>query len=156
MKIDQATIVAGRDRCADTPAQSRNFLDAMRGLFRWAKEAQHVKTDPRFNVKNPKRKKGPGFKMWTEDEMAAYERRWTLGARQRVWLDTLAYAGLRPIPGFAAATSFGLGASTSAMALRPPHLTIRCGPEAGKENEINASFFDWCGREDSNLHGLPR
>jgi integrase len=67
----------------------------MRGLFRWAKDAQHVRTDPTAGVKNPKRKKGPGFKMWTEDEMVAYERRWPIGTRQRVWLDTLAYTGLR-------------------------------------------------------------
>jgi integrase len=33
--------------------------------------------------------------MWTEDEMVAYERRWPIGTRQRVWLDTLAYTGLR-------------------------------------------------------------
>jgi hypothetical protein len=40
--IAQAVIIAGRDRRAATPAQARNFLDAMRGLFRWAKEAKHV------------------------------------------------------------------------------------------------------------------
>ena len=45
-KITVATIVAGRDRRAQTPAQARNFLDAMRGLFRWAHEAQHIKFDP--------------------------------------------------------------------------------------------------------------
>ena len=33
--------------------------------------------------------------MWTEDEMAAYEHRWPIGTRQRVWLDVLAYTGLR-------------------------------------------------------------
>src|SRR5262249_26986973 len=40
-KIDSATIIAGRERRASTPAQARNFLDAMRGLFRWALAAQH-------------------------------------------------------------------------------------------------------------------
>src|SRR5439155_1343200 len=86
-KIDTATIIAGRERRAGTPAQARNFLDAMRGLFRWAKDAQHVRTDPTAGVKNPKRKKGPGFKMWTEEEMVAYERRWPIGTRQRVCRD---------------------------------------------------------------------
>lgn len=33
-KITSADIIAGRERRADTPAQARNFLDAMRGLFR--------------------------------------------------------------------------------------------------------------------------
>jgi len=94
-KITTATITAGRERRASTPAQARNFLDAMRGLFRWALEAKHVTTDPTANVKNPKRRKGPGFRMWTEDEMAAYERHWPIGTRQRVWLDVIAYTGLR-------------------------------------------------------------
>jgi hypothetical protein len=80
-RITAETIAAGRERRAHTPAQARNFLDAMRGLFRWAKEGKFVKVDPTASVKNPKRKKGPGFKMWTEDEMAAYERRWPLGTR---------------------------------------------------------------------------
>jgi integrase len=94
-KITAATIVAGRERRAQTPAQARNFLDAMRGLLHWAHEAKHVKTDPTLGVKNPPRKKGPGFGMWTEDELAAYEQRWPIGTRQRVWLDVLAYTGLR-------------------------------------------------------------
>ena len=72
-KIKQADIVAGRERRSATPAQARHFLDAMRGLFRWALEAQHLKTDPTFGLKSPQQKKGPGFRMWTEEEMAAYE-----------------------------------------------------------------------------------
>jgi site-specific recombinase XerD len=67
----------------------------MRGLFRWATKARFVKTDPTLGVDNPKRKKGEGFIAWTEENVAAYERRWPLGTRQRVWLDVLLYTGLR-------------------------------------------------------------
>src|SRR3989442_487058 len=35
-KITAQAIVAGRERRARTPDQARHFLDAMRGLFRWA------------------------------------------------------------------------------------------------------------------------
>jgi site-specific recombinase XerC len=56
--IKQSDVVAGRDKRAATPAQARNFLDAMRGLFRWAHEARHVKIDPTAGVKNPPRKTG--------------------------------------------------------------------------------------------------
>lgn len=94
-RITSATIVAGRERRAQTPHQARHFLDALRGLFRWAHEAKLVKADPTAGVKNPIQKKGPGFKMWTEEDMAAYERKWPIGTRQRVWLDVLAYTGLR-------------------------------------------------------------
>jgi integrase len=88
-------IVNGRERRKDTPAQARNFLDAMRGLFAWAVEAKHVQRDPTAGVKNPPRKKGDGFRPWTEEDVEAYERRWPLGTRQRVWLDVLLYSGLR-------------------------------------------------------------
>jgi len=94
-KITETTILAGRERRAKTPAQARNFLDAMRGLFRWAHEAKLVKVDPTVSVKNPKRKKGPGFPKWTEDDADAYERRWPLGTRQRVWYAVLLYTGGR-------------------------------------------------------------
>jgi integrase len=67
----------------------------MRGLYEWAVEAQHVKTDPTLGVKYPKQPKTGGFAPWTEDDIATYERRWPLGTRQRVWLDVLAYTGLR-------------------------------------------------------------
>jgi integrase len=94
-EITRATIVAGRDRRAATPAQSRHFLDAMRGLFRWALEAQLAKLNPTEGIKNPLRPRGDGFRPWTEDDVTAYEKRWPIGTRQRVWLDVLLYTGLR-------------------------------------------------------------
>jgi integrase len=94
-KVTTETIVAGRERRAQTPDQARHFLDTMRGLFRWALAAKLVKSDPTAGVENPLRKKGDGFIPWTEDHVAAYERRWPVGTRQRVWLDVLLYTGLR-------------------------------------------------------------
>jgi integrase len=85
----------GRERRAHTPAQARHFLDTMRGLFRWAVEAGHAKHDPTAGVGNPKGKKGPGFRPWSEDDVTAYEGRWPIGTRQRIWLDVLLYTGLR-------------------------------------------------------------
>ncbi len=93
--VTRASMVKSRDKRAATPAQARNFLDAMRGLFRWAVEATHVAVDPTEGVKNPKRPKGPGFPAWTEEDVAKFEKRWPVGTRQRVWLDVLLYTGLR-------------------------------------------------------------
>jgi integrase len=93
--ITQAVIVAGKDRRAKTPAQARNFLDAMRGLFKWAKQAQHVTVDPTAGITNPKRKRGPGFPVWTEDDVEAYYKRWPTGTKERVWIDVLLYTGGR-------------------------------------------------------------
>ncbi len=94
-RITTAIIEAGKERRAETPHQARNFLDAMRGLFRWAHKAKLVKVDPTAGVSNPPRKKTDGFIPWTEAHMTAYEARWPIGTRQRVWLDVLAYTGLR-------------------------------------------------------------
>jgi integrase len=94
-KVDRKIVTAGRDRRSATPAQARNFLDAMRGLFRWALEANLVTVDPTAGVRNPKRKKGAGFPIWTEDEVDLYQARWPLGTKERVWIDVLLYTGLR-------------------------------------------------------------
>jgi integrase len=94
-KITTATIMAGRDRRANTAAQARNFLDAMRGLFRWATKARLVKIDPTVGVDNPPRPKSDGFIVWSEEDIARYEECWPIGTRQRVWLDVLLYTGLR-------------------------------------------------------------
>jgi integrase len=89
------TVNAGIERRAKTPSQARHFLDTMRGLFKWAKKAGLVKVDPTADADAPRRKQGPGFRAWTEDDVAAYERRWPVGTRERVWLDVLLYTGLR-------------------------------------------------------------
>lgn len=95
-KVTRKAVEQAKDRRHTTPAQARNFMDAIRGLFRWALEAQHVSVDPTAGVKNPKRKKTVGFPPWTmEDHVAKYEARWAVGTRQRVWLHVLLYIGCR-------------------------------------------------------------
>jgi integrase len=87
---------AARERRKDTPAQARNFLDAMRGLYRWAKEAGHVETDPTEGVRNPgKSRSRDGFKAWTDADVARFEARWPEGTPQRQWLYVLLYTGVR-------------------------------------------------------------
>jgi integrase len=93
--VTRRKIIDGREDRASTPAQARNFLDAMRGLFRWALESEHVSDDPTLGVKNPKRPKGGGFAPWTEAELVTYEARWPAGTKERVWLHVLLYTGLR-------------------------------------------------------------
>lgn len=94
-QVTEATIAAGRDRRSQTPFQARHFLDTMRGLFAWAKEAKFVNADPAIGVKYPKLRTTDGFPVWTEDDVSAYEARWPMGTRQRVWLALLLFTGLR-------------------------------------------------------------
>jgi integrase len=90
-------IQAGLDRRSRTPAAARNFMDTMKGVFRWAKKRKHITIDPTADsdVEAPKRKKGKGFPAWTREDIETYRRRWPLGTRQRVWLDVLLYTGPR-------------------------------------------------------------
>jgi integrase len=94
-RITKASIVAGRDRRSQTPFQARHFLDTMRGLFRWAVEAELVKSDPTLGVRDPVMPKTDGFESWTEADVARYRDRWHAGTRQRVWLEVLLGTGLR-------------------------------------------------------------
>jgi integrase len=94
--IKPSHIQDGVDRRSKTPAAARNFLDTMKGLFRWAKKRGHVALDATAgDVDSPKRKKSNGFPAWTREDVAAYQRRWPIGTRQRVWLDVLLYTGPR-------------------------------------------------------------
>jgi hypothetical protein len=58
--ITRATIMAGIERRSKTPAQARNFLKTMRGLFKWAATAKHIKGDPTVGVENPYKPKAAG------------------------------------------------------------------------------------------------
>jgi integrase len=90
--ITKASLEAARDR--RSLAQGRKFIDVMRGLFRWAVKAGHAKGDPTIGIVTPAAKTD-GFHVWSEDDVAAYEARWPIGTRERVWLDVLLYTGLR-------------------------------------------------------------
>ncbi|WP_249133647.1 tyrosine-type recombinase/integrase [Bradyrhizobium sp. AUGA SZCCT0182] len=90
-------IQAGIDRRSNTPAAARNFLDTLKGMFRWAKKRGHVKSDPTADadIEAPERKKGKGFPAWTREDIETYRQKWPEGTRQRVWLDVLLYTGPR-------------------------------------------------------------
>jgi hypothetical protein len=112
LQITTRVIIVGVERRKDTPAQARHFLDTLRGLFRWAVKAKIARTDPTAGIENPQKKKGTGFPAWSEDDVAAYERRWPIGTRERVWLDVLLS------PGCGAAMQLSSDASMCVMALR--------------------------------------
>jgi integrase len=91
-QITKLSLEAARDR--RSAAQGRKFLDVMRGLFRWAVRAGIAKVDPTVGITTPAAKT-TGFHVWGEDDVAAYEARWPIGTRERVWFDVLLYTGLR-------------------------------------------------------------
>lgn len=82
------------EKRAATPAAARNFLEAMRGLMRWAKQRDLIKVDPTAELKAV-RPKSDGFPTWTEEEIAKFQAHYKLGTRERVAFDILLYSGLR-------------------------------------------------------------
>jgi integrase len=77
-----------------SPVQARNYLIAVRGLFKWAVYAEHVEADPTQGIPMPQYK-SDGFHTWSAEEMAAFEARWPVGTRERLAFDVLLYTGLR-------------------------------------------------------------
>ena len=94
--INEAAVIAGRERRAATPASAQAFIDTLHGLFKWAVSMKLAASDPTRNVKiKTKSKRKGGYPPWTDEDMAKFEARWPRGTRQRVIFDILAYTGLR-------------------------------------------------------------
>ena len=91
-KITGGAIQKGIER--RKPFAARHFVDTMRGMFKWAVAAEHVKSDPTAGkaVAKPKSK---GFPVWTEGDLELFEHRWPIGTRERVMFDVFLYTGLR-------------------------------------------------------------
>ena len=111
----------------------------MRGLFRWALEAELILTDPTAGVKNPPRPKNEGFVAWTEEDVLAYEQKWEAGTKERVWLHVLLYTGLRRgdavrigkqhlKDGLATIRTEKTGTEVSITILPPLEATLKQGP----------------------------
>jgi len=93
-EITPKTIQQGVEDRVKTPFAANNFLKAVRSLFQWAKNAQHIAIDPTQGVKGfPSKTKG--IHCWTEEEITRFEDFWPVGSRERLALAILLYTGLR-------------------------------------------------------------
>jgi integrase len=93
-ELTRKAIVGGREDRKATPAQANNFIKLMRGLCKWAADAEHIASDPARDVGMLKVKTA-GFPFWTEADIERFEARWPIGTRERVAFDVLLYTGLR-------------------------------------------------------------
>lgn len=64
-------------------------------MIAFAVDQKLIATDPTAGVKRAKVSKSDGHKTWSEDDIAAFERRWPIGTRERLALDLLVYTGAR-------------------------------------------------------------
>jgi enterobacteria phage integrase len=68
------------DPLADRPGAALDTLKKLRILIAHAIDKGWLKHDPSTGIKRPK---GKEIRSWTDTEMAAYERRWLIGTKQR-------------------------------------------------------------------------
>jgi integrase len=99
-RVDKAAIQLGRERRAATPTQAKHFVTTMRGMFTWALDQPDklVRSDPTHGIgfkRSRKEKKSEGFPVRTDDDIAAFERRWPRGTRERLMFDIFCFTGLR-------------------------------------------------------------
>ena len=79
---------------ANTPSAAQNFLKALRALMTFAVEAGMRNDDPTLGVKRPKIKT-PGFRTWTEEDIAAFEATHTVGTPARLAMALMLFTGQR-------------------------------------------------------------
>ena len=106
-----------RDRKKDLPGGANNRIKHLRIILSWGMEdrSQWVKKNVAADVKSLKYSK-EGFHTWTEDEVAAYEKRHPTGTMARLALDLLLFTGAR---------------RSDTVKLGPKHLTQSKNAESG-------------------------
>jgi len=83
-----------RDAKADAPEAANAVVKALRQVFKWAVEAEHLDSNPAKEV--PYIQTGSqGFHSWTMDEVRQYEERHPIGTRAHLALALLLYTTQR-------------------------------------------------------------
>jgi integrase len=93
--ITPKVIRKGMDRRADTPEAANGFLKAMRGLFEFAVEYEHVRVNPTLGVRKLRSRNPEGWHAWTLDEVRQFEARHPLGTKAHLALALLLFTGAR-------------------------------------------------------------
>lgn len=71
-----------------TPFGQRNFLNTIRAMFKWAAAEDRVPDDPTLGVTRQKIE-STGYRTWSEEDIAQYQRRHPLGTMPRLALELL-------------------------------------------------------------------
>jgi integrase len=93
-RLERRHVAAMIDRRAKTPAAANNALRILRMLMGLALDRGMIASDPTWQVKKI-RSKSKGFRAWTEEDIAAFERTWPIGSKPRLALALLLYTAQR-------------------------------------------------------------
>jgi integrase len=80
---------------AGTPGAATNFLIALRALMTYAVGVGLRADDPTIGIRRLRSRSRSGFYAWTEEDIAAFERKHPIGTRARLALVLLLYTGQR-------------------------------------------------------------
>ncbi len=83
-----------RDRKAGLPEAANNRVKAIRAVFSWGLENEHVTANPTRDVKRFT-KATSGYHSWSVEEVEQFERRHPIGSKARLALALLVYTGVR-------------------------------------------------------------
>ena len=159
---------------ASGPHAANSLLSKLKVLLRFAVENGWRRDDPAATVRKV-RAKSEGFVSWTEEDIAAFEKRWPQGSRERLALSLLLYTGQRRgdvvqmgrqhVTGNAIRVVQG---KTGARLLIPMHAKLRDAIDATPKNNLTFLmtefgkpfsaagfgnvFREWC--DDAGLKGL--
>jgi integrase len=83
-----------RERKAGLPEALNQRVRALRHLFAWAHEAEHLAANPAREIKKIAHKSA-GHHTWTVEEVERFEARWPVGSKARLALALLLWTGAR-------------------------------------------------------------
>ena len=84
-----------RDDMADRPDAANNLLKALKQVFKFAVEYNHLEADPTIGVSKLKSKNKDGHHAWTLEEVERFEDAHSVGTTARLALALLLYTGQR-------------------------------------------------------------
>ncbi len=83
-----------RDRKADLPGAASDRVKAIRAVFKWAMEEEHIATNPARDLNKIAYTSG-GHHSWTIEEVEQYEKQHPIGTKARLALALLMWTGVR-------------------------------------------------------------
>lgn len=95
-EVDSGWVMEQRDKWSDEGAEAGNsVVKALRQVYKWAKEAKHVDTNPAAEVSYLQADNPDGFHTWTEQEIEQFKTKWPLGTKPYLALMLLMFGGGR-------------------------------------------------------------
>jgi integrase len=82
------------DEMADTPSAASNFRKRLKTVMDYAVSVGMRADNPVITAKKVKLK-SPGHRTWTEEDIAAFRKRWPVDAPRRLAMEVLLHTGLR-------------------------------------------------------------